>query len=390
MADSTIEDDKTIFESHIKNIAIPNDVKVAYILCPGMGNNTINVYYTHHGNHYELFNYGAEDSVMGYCSDVICLIRDILSLRKNEITGKNPLNAIEAKIGRLKRLVTRIKLLLISPDQYARVVLLGLSHGALLMYGAILRLLCDVELNRSHYEKLRIFTVGAPIYPPSTLLLPYEKDQSINLLNILNNYNRRKPPPKNSTACVIAAAHKAMQLGLPLLGIDADEATKEQHAEYAASLGKQPLRDYLAGIEEELDGDTQASLEAWRAAASDVLAGSKRVPDDALTAIKDAVVRDCAGPGRGRGEHPAGESAPLMSMIGGGEAARKREVEMWRNLATLVQGTCMGRPCRTVLVVAGRDNVDSMVNSLLRDRGVGGNVPPDAGWPPRGTIQRLP
>ena len=202
MADSTIEDDKTIFESHIKNIAIPNDVKVAYILCPGMGNNTINVYYTHHGNHYELFNYGAEDSVMGYCSDVICLIRDILSLRKNEITGKNPLNAIEAKIGRLKRLVTRIKLLLISPDQYARVVLLGLSHGALLMYGAILRLLCDVELNRSHYEKLRIFTVGAPIYPPSTLLLPYEKDQSINLLNILNNYNRQKPPPKNNTVCV--------------------------------------------------------------------------------------------------------------------------------------------------------------------------------------------
>ena len=198
------------------------------------------------------------------------------------------------------------------------------------------------------------------------------------LLNILNNYNRRKPPPKNSTACVIAAAHKAMQLGLPLLGIDADEATKEQHAEYAASLGKQPLRDYLAGIEEELDGDTQASLEAWRAAASDVLAGSKRVPDDALTAIKDAVVRDCAGPGRGRGEHPAGESAPLMSMIGGGEAARKREVEMWRNLATLVQGTCMGRPCRTVLVVAGRDNVDSMVNSLLRDRGVGGNVPEES------------
>ena len=181
------DDDKKQFENHIIQISIPATM-VAYIICGGVGTRDVFDPCIHHGNSYEVVNYGIDSFKWDVLCvfDIVSVIRDIMSMNEFESSNDphgNNYEAIRSRPKRIRMIVDKIKAKLLD-DDYPTVVLIGFSHGALILHGAILRLMCCIDVTSVHLNKIRFYTVGAPRYPSPLLLKAYESESETHLYNV--------------------------------------------------------------------------------------------------------------------------------------------------------------------------------------------------------------
>ena len=146
--------------------------KIAFIQCEGMGVNENDACFSRlGGNHvYHYFNYKSK----GLLSDAYTLLKDMANLSENK--------GLTNRKDRLLALVKVIKHYMTLKDQqdkcfFDRVVLIGVSHGSLIMHGAIELLKMDINITKEMWDnRLHFFTIGSPRHPHAYTLSPYEKD----------------------------------------------------------------------------------------------------------------------------------------------------------------------------------------------------------------------
>lgn len=103
---------------------------------------------------------------VSYDKGITNLLKDIWKLR---LDTKNPENSSYKE--RHDRLVTIIKTYL-NNDAYKHVVLTGISHGALIMYKAILQIMYDLDFRTYHtlIKKIKFYPISCPIPLPQYFL----------------------------------------------------------------------------------------------------------------------------------------------------------------------------------------------------------------------------
>jgi hypothetical protein len=121
------------------------------------------------------FNYASK----GLLHDALTLVRDLKQPDGNLITRKE----------RLDSLVSLIRTY-ITNRNVAKVGLLGISHGSLLMHAAIVRLKCDITLTREDLNKLHLYTIGSPKYPHPNLLIAFE-EQHLKHVNFYHKLDEK-------------------------------------------------------------------------------------------------------------------------------------------------------------------------------------------------------
>ena len=134
---------------------------------------------------------------------------DILAARHdtNNI-AKGSLAARPNTLDRLRNLTTKI-IGYLNNQEFDKVVIIGCSHGALIVYGALLRVQMMVESDLIK-TKLYVFTIGSPYYIPKDLLLNDQNtpkllnaycadDKYIKCINFLPSWMVCTKLPKNKT-----------------------------------------------------------------------------------------------------------------------------------------------------------------------------------------------
>ena len=106
---------------------------------------------------YRLIDYSSK----GLVRDVINAKDDLAHLHENKQLSNNRT--------RLFKLTQAIKDCLTSDKNYERVVVIGVSHGSLLVHGAILRLKMDLTIPTEKFDILHVVTLGSPRYLPKGL-----------------------------------------------------------------------------------------------------------------------------------------------------------------------------------------------------------------------------
>ena len=158
-------------------------LSVAYVYIGGVGSG-----YLHHinkicaGNQFfEYVPYGTQ----GIPKDVIQARRDLKSIAKSPSISTITASARE----RLTFLVDAIKKYLTNPT-IKYVVTIGVSHGSILLHAAVLKLKMNLNLEKSHLDKLCVYTQGSPRYLPLELLppLPTPTDQK-PFARVMNFYH---------------------------------------------------------------------------------------------------------------------------------------------------------------------------------------------------------
>lgn len=121
------------------------------------------------------------------------MTRDAISLRSNSMSLRSGspdiANGRESQ-RRLFELINKIKMYLTS--EMNKVIVIGVSHGSLLVHAAFLKLQMDIDLTPENLSKLHIYTIGSPRYLPKGLLpegrllnFYHVKDKMIRLVNML-------------------------------------------------------------------------------------------------------------------------------------------------------------------------------------------------------------
>jgi len=171
----------------ISQIKIDSVENSTFIMCKGVGSylkDTCRIKLKRNIK-FVTFNYESETQQKLYRSpfivlDVLCLFNDMKQLAKTE-DGYHNNDILKKRTDRLTNLVSQIKTALMD-DSMNNIVLIGISHGSILMHAAILRLqieLHDVSLMR----KIHFYTIGSPRHPQPWLLSQYEKGRSMKLIN---------------------------------------------------------------------------------------------------------------------------------------------------------------------------------------------------------------
>lgn len=157
-----------------------------YIVATGLGTYVgENLLHADTENVYQLFDYGSPVENKWYklpfiVYDFACLIKDIGAANEN-----NPNKA--ANPNRLEALCDMI--INYYNNGYKNIVLVGISHGSLIINAAILRL--QIELDKHDiFDKIKFYTIGSPRYPNPWLLRKYE--QILNTLDIKSHLNSYK------------------------------------------------------------------------------------------------------------------------------------------------------------------------------------------------------
>lgn len=114
----------------------------------------------------EIIEYGTE----GVIKDVITLFKDFYKLKNDKLLIEKP---------RLTKLVELLKFYLLYTD--LNIIIFGVSHGSLIIHGAILKLkMIDID-NKFNFNRIKIRTLGSPRYFPKELL---ENNDIYHLYNI--------------------------------------------------------------------------------------------------------------------------------------------------------------------------------------------------------------
>lgn len=124
-------------------------------------------------NTYHYFKYGS----LGVAIDFLTLIKDINSLNKGCFS-----TGFLSRSKRQDDLANVIKCYgldkdVSGQDKYDKIVLIGVSHGSLLMHSALLRIKMsriDIPDITQIMSKIYFVTIGSPNHPPPLLLKPYE------------------------------------------------------------------------------------------------------------------------------------------------------------------------------------------------------------------------
>lgn len=170
-------------------------VETCVIMLGGVGNNTVDRYLPRKGVYFRYINYDSD----GFFSDAITLFFDIVQMKNN--TGQMKTNTGQsqlrekffARIERLDRIVQVIIDFAKKEPKYKKIVLLGASHGSIIMHNALIRLKMRRDLTLEEVQEImsRIYliTIGSPNKPPALLLYKYETEILENKFRFYNFYN---------------------------------------------------------------------------------------------------------------------------------------------------------------------------------------------------------
>jgi len=159
-----------------------------YIVATGLGTYVgENLVHADTENVYQLFDYGSPVENKWYklpfiVYDFACLIKDIGAANEgNPDKAANP-----------KRLEALCNMIIDYNNQgYKNIVLVGISHGSLIINAAILRLQIELEPDkRNILNKIKFYTIGSPRYPNPWLLS--KSEQILNTLDIKSHLNSYK------------------------------------------------------------------------------------------------------------------------------------------------------------------------------------------------------
>jgi hypothetical protein len=176
--------------SDFLNIVQEKSNKVTFITCYGIGSSGEDSVATDDERfQFEEFDYSSQ----GIIKDIFHLIKDARALSNDEFlkTSREP---------RTKELCVKIKAAL-TAGRY--VILIGISHGSLIMYNACLRLMCDIQINHEHMKKLRLYTIGSPQYPITRFFRPYENNGIYNLINFYHHADKMLSAINNPLSWVL-------------------------------------------------------------------------------------------------------------------------------------------------------------------------------------------
>lgn len=168
---------------------LPEDIKLTYntlektaiIRIEGMGTNTPNTCKNVKNVHFVNVSYASRG-----------ISKDALSLRSNSMSLRSGSSDIaHGSQRRLYDLIKKIKEYLLNNDM-EKVIVIGVSHGSLIVHAAFLKLQMDTTLTTDELNKIHIYTVGSPRYLPKGLLpeqkllnFYHVKDKMIRLVNML-------------------------------------------------------------------------------------------------------------------------------------------------------------------------------------------------------------
>ena len=149
------------------------------------------VEYTELINKYEYVGYESKSIIL----DLISAFNNLKSITDNEGLGSITLGK-----ERLKRLeATILKSILNFPEH--KIVLIGTSHGSIILHGAIvkLKMISNPLVSSALKERVYVWTLGSPRYLPYNLLTPTGTVRSTKLSsidirrNVFNVYNIKDP-----------------------------------------------------------------------------------------------------------------------------------------------------------------------------------------------------
>jgi hypothetical protein len=174
----------------------------AFVIIFGVGSKGRDLCIKVETNYYEEVSYNSQGG-----------LRDVFEAQQNakDLAKSGNIHIIKQHTReRMKKLTESIKKYLIHPD-IRKVVVIGCSHGSLLVHGAFLRVQMDMQVTYDLIAtKLYIFTIGSPRYLPADLIpsiagspLPkllnvyYNEDPTVNALNYIPKFIFDKRIPKN-------------------------------------------------------------------------------------------------------------------------------------------------------------------------------------------------
>jgi len=122
---------------------------------------------------FEIFNYDSKNMI----SDMYTAVKDLSIIRsEKDINNFGRQARLTCLISKIKRYLT--------DDKIDRVITIGISHGSIIMHGAVLSIK-NGSIDDKYMNKLNIWTLGSPRYIPQTLLPLLEENKP----RILNFYN---------------------------------------------------------------------------------------------------------------------------------------------------------------------------------------------------------
>jgi len=122
---------------------------------------------------FDILNYDSKNLI----SDMYTAVKDLSVIR-----SEKDMNNF-GRPDRLKNLIDKIKRYL-TDDTIDRVITIGISHGSVLIHGAVLSIKND-NIDDKYMNKLNIWTLGSPRYIPQTLL-PILEEKKPRILNFYN------------------------------------------------------------------------------------------------------------------------------------------------------------------------------------------------------------
>jgi hypothetical protein len=114
-------------------------------------------------------------------------INDIFTLKDdvNTLTNKSFLEPIKNRKERLNNIFKIIKSVILKnnfdENNFDEYILIGMSHGTLIMYSVLLKLEVDIEISHDLLKKLRFYPISPPLILPNNLL-SYSSDSNENPL----------------------------------------------------------------------------------------------------------------------------------------------------------------------------------------------------------------
>lgn len=105
---------------------------------------------------------GDKITLCNYASKGVLI--DVVTLMKDLKTGE-----IKTRRKRLDDLISTIKTA-ISEAKYDQVVLIGCSHGSMIMYGALVEIEADITVPLPYLNKLRFYAISPPTFFPANTL----------------------------------------------------------------------------------------------------------------------------------------------------------------------------------------------------------------------------
>jgi hypothetical protein len=130
----------------------------------------IHPYCTMKGLNLHIVPYGTKENEEKFTlkTCITNLASDIYHSKKKEPGPNRP--------KRLNNLCETIKKYLMKIEEpYDTIILIGFSHGSIIMYSALLKLFADASISLKHYEKLRFYAISPPFHFPPNILSSFIK-----------------------------------------------------------------------------------------------------------------------------------------------------------------------------------------------------------------------